>query len=240
MAKAAADKTIFDWQGKPASYWRLAWYLILALVCHVGFFYFFTVVTPTASRPIPKEQRMMRLSMDDPATAALLRSVEHKVPGMFLPAPPVPGLAGEVPRPTEPYVPSYADYAAKLASPLDAVRPLPSILSTRRPTLPPLGKAEPIGVPMRREGAFLELSEALQKRGWLAQPVFPSAEGLENLTNFTSPVEFTLGVAPDGAVANVFCANSDFPASFMESLRSMRFQPHPLEQWQWEKALLHW
>ncbi|MGK0188849.1 MAG: hypothetical protein ACI9R3_004663 [Verrucomicrobiales bacterium] len=125
-----ANGLTFEWQEKRHKQLaRIAFYFVLAVVLHAGFFYVFKVVYPSSTQSLPLPARVMLLSEDDPAVRAVLAEVEDRTAAYS------PYLGTDVGtvslRKYTTYQPSFAEHQLELRDPPANVAkrlPLPNAL----------------------------------------------------------------------------------------------------------------
>jgi hypothetical protein len=228
---------IFQWGIRAASLWRLSAFIFVALLGHAVFFYLFKVISPAATRKVPAESNIMLLRMGDSEAAAVLRQLEHKVPGPFVPSPGTKSLIMELPALSQPYTPSYTDYRSKIE--LSALPPseLPALISPNRAVLPPIEESDASSSPQanHKPGPSLELPDRLKKRGMEVLPVWPKWDPVTDLETPRLPVEVTLGITPQGEVEHVFVESPEAPPGLEATLKAVRFNPVAENVLSWEK-----
>ncbi len=96
-----APPLIFDWKHRPRTWWRLGFWLLLALAAHLGLFYLVSVRTPSPNRvmPMPAVVTLGGAGSGEtptPAAAdALVRAAALEVPNPGFPSRYVPSYEGQ-------------------------------------------------------------------------------------------------------------------------------------------------
>jgi hypothetical protein len=230
---------IFDGKAWRPSRWRLALFLFVSLLGHLGVFYLFKVITPLTTRRLPPEQSVLVLRGEDPASARILASLEDRSPAAML----IRLKSSEQARlpqlPLPAYTPSYQDYSPDYKfnwePPLQA---LPQLAAANRPLLPPRPRPQAQVVPSPEPlTPQLYLPPALAERGLAEAPGWPTmAAALEEPNE---PSLFQLAIQPSGVVK--YClSEGTSPPALLETMRRLRFKPRLGSPLQWATVEVHW
>ena len=99
-ADDGARPLIFDWKHRPRTWWKLGFWLLVALAAHLGLFYLVSVRTASPNRVMPMPAVVTLSSGGStegppPAAAALDRAAVLEVPNPGFPSRYVPGYEGQ-------------------------------------------------------------------------------------------------------------------------------------------------
>lgn len=208
---------IFDWPSRHILHLALPFALLVAVMLHVAFFYFFTIVYPTTSPIVPGRAQVYHIPPDSPDAerlAAILRTAD---PAVFAPG---RGLSRGQDVPTAAYTPQYFSTVLPFA-------PLPSQVNEAR-----------------RVVAFRALSDATRQRPdpvsslpttWRASGALGERLPAMSATFTPLPGEVLeattvlVGVRGDGTVAHTIPQSSSGhlrrDAQALISLQDVRFVP---------------
>ncbi len=102
-APSDAQALVFEWRHRPRTWLKLSFWLVLALLAHLGCFYLFSVRTPPPARavPLPASVILAGRSVDpllmpaaDPAAHIAVPTAGLDLPEIDGPAPYVPSFEG--------------------------------------------------------------------------------------------------------------------------------------------------
>ena len=132
---------IFRWRKSVLPRWRLAFFMVVAGVVHLGFFYLFRVIYPEPVKTIPSPNRMTLLSSADPSAKAVLDQIADRRSAYFPGNSKSVDLADFAAR----FVPSFRDYSLGLRIPEDTRQKLvlPPVSVPGELVFPPLAVAAP-------------------------------------------------------------------------------------------------
>lgn len=234
---------IFNSKEGVSSIWRLLFFILCSVIGHVVMFYLFKVVTPTTTRRTPPQEEVIVLRASDPATAALLRSLEDRSPAGLLFS--SGGRAEPAMLPLPAYVSSYEHYKPSIRqdwAPQSA--PLLLLAEGSRPVLPAIEKGTaandqtlPKAVPAVT-GPQLVLSTALQTRGMALPPEWP--KDLAAPEEATEPYQFQLAINPDGSIRYCLSDGMNPPPAIQKAVSKIRFNPAPRSPMMWEDVEVRW
>ncbi len=233
-------RLIFDQKAWSPSRLRLALFLMVSAVGHLGVFYLFKVVTPLTTRRLPPEQSVLVLRGGDPESAQILASLEDRSPaGMLINL--TPTAERDLPRlALSDYTPSYQghqpDYKLNWEQPQ---QPLPGLAQSNRPLLPGLAVMAPPkqGVPGQNLPQ-LTLPTDLAERGLAEAPNWPTT--LVAPEDSSEHYLIRLGIEPSGLVKYFLNEGSNLPANLQQTLEQLRFNPRSQPGLQWGEVELHW
>lgn len=229
---------IFDWHSHDRSIIRMGLALAVTLVCIVGMFIIFRVVTPE-SRPVDvRPQRVLILNPNVPAERALIHQAMDRSFGMLPSETTVTGPLKSLQMPS--FVPSYANFELRL-------KPLPTGLTASTQTrpfaldmdlLPPLPEAKPPAakpVPKSSLRAVIEGAAAMRAPKSLEIKDVPLADA-------TRP-RFQVAIGPLGQVILALPLSTADDAEIHQKLHhaitQMHFTPAPAEM-EWVQIYFRW
>ncbi len=199
---------------------RIAFFLVIALVLHAGFFYLFRVVYPTTRQSLPMPSRVLLLSENNLAMRAVLAEVEDRTAAYDPSLGSTVGSAQLSDYTT--YQPSFAGHELELKDPPVGVAdrlPLPDAFAGP-PLLPAPTKAPLLELPRRQLLPHGPTKPALAFGGDLANRDLLSSPDLAGIFSESSDVVATFTLAVDAAGRVQFCLpDEDFQADQSEALR---------------------
>jgi hypothetical protein len=237
---SSPPRLIFDGKAWRPSRWRLASFLLVSLLGHLGVFYLFKVVTPLTTRRLPPEESVLILRGADPISAQILASLEDRSPAGMIISLTASDDANLPQLPLPAYTPSYQDYAPDYKFNWEPkIQVLPQLAEANRPLLPsrprPQSNAQPVPAPLI---PHLNLPPALAERGLAEPPTWP--------TDVISPEEpsephlFQLAVEASGLVKYCLSEGTSPPPALLETMRRLHFKPRLGASLLWAEVEVHW
>ncbi|MDA0811480.1 MAG: hypothetical protein O3C21_03670 [Verrucomicrobia bacterium] len=221
QSAVSGDGLTFEWaDGRNRQRLRIAFFLIIALIVHAGFFYLFRVVYPTTRQSLPMPSRVLLLSENNLAMRALLAEVEDRTAAYDPSLGSTVGSAQLSDYTT--YQPSFAGHELELKDPPVGVAnrlPLPDAFAGP-PLLPTPTKAPLLELPRRQLLPPGPTKPALAFGGDLAKRELVSTPDLAGIFSESSDVVATYTLAVDAAGIVQSCLpDQDFQADQSEALR---------------------
>lgn len=231
----APVRLMFDWAHDHRR--RLALWLIIAVLLHIGAYFLFRIVQPAAAPAPTLDTAIHVLAPGSPEAARLAPFIAANDPSLV-----APDRIGpvEIPDPTiPPYQPGYAAAPPPIA-PLPDPQPrlLPPIVRDVGPVpMPNIRSTLVIPAPARETTISFSGGLENRKRSTLPDPGFPANPG-----DALPAAVFLLKVDPAGGVVHVFqqesTGNRELDLLAAGYLSGLRFDEAPGPAW--GTAIFHW